>query len=178
MTMARKYQGARDDELENVIRVRGLPAMGRNGPGESGGAGPAVKIHVIGSASNSNIYQALEHTFWTEQLPRAQQWLYRCRPVFDRRERPHDPQIARLLGLGALDVAYGDLASIAGDVREFEGIDLAGVITDIDTMHRAADAYKPVIDRIFNQHGVSCWASFRFRSLRFIARDRSRLSTI
>lgn len=124
-------------------------------------------IHVIGSASNSNIYRDLELPFWTATLPDASAG----RIAVDLRSIDESglkaPQIARLLGLGALDVAYGDFASVAGDLREFEGIDLAGVISDVDTMHRAADAYKPVIDRIFNQHGVKLLGLFPFPQFAF-----------
>jgi TRAP-type C4-dicarboxylate transport system substrate-binding protein len=140
---------------------------GCRGSSDNADGSAAVKMHVIGSASNSNIYQSLEKPFWTEELPR----ISNDRIVVDLRSIDESglkpPQIARLLGLGALDVAYGDFASIAGDVREFEGIDLAGVITDLDTMHLAADAYKPVIDRIFNQHGVKLLGLFPFPEFAF-----------
>jgi TRAP-type C4-dicarboxylate transport system substrate-binding protein len=127
----------------------------------------AVRIHVIGSAANSNIYDALEEPFWTGQLPQASNG----RIAVDLRSIEESglkaPQIARLLSAGALDVAYGDFAAIAGDVREFEGLDLAGVITDIDTLHRAADAYKPVIDQVFNQQGVKLLGLFPYPMFAF-----------
>ena len=34
-------------------------------------------------------------------------------------------------------------------------------------MHRAADAYKPVIDRIFNQHGVKLLGLFPYPEFAF-----------
>jgi len=127
----------------------------------------AVRIHVIGSAANSNSYQALEVPFWTEQLPRASHGTITVDLQSIQESGLKSPQIARLLSAGALDVAYGDFASIAGDVREFEGLDLAGVMTDMDTLHRAADAYKPVIDRLFNQQGVKLLGLFPYPGFAF-----------
>lgn len=149
-----------------IVAIGTLCLAGCERGNESDGS-EAVTVHVIGSASNSNIYQALEEPFWIEQLPRAS----KGRIAVDLRSIDESglkaPQIARLLGLGALDVAYGDFGSVAGDVREFEGIDLAGVISDVDTMHKAADAYKPVIDRIFNRHGVKLLGLFPFPQFAF-----------
>jgi TRAP-type C4-dicarboxylate transport system substrate-binding protein len=125
---------------------------------------PTAHIHVIGSATNSNIFQALEEPFWTQQLPEASDGRISVDIRSIQETGLKSPQIARLLGAGALDAAYGDFASVAGDVRE---LDLAGVFTDLETMHKAADAYKPVIDRIFNQHGVKLLGLFPFPEFAF-----------
>lgn len=150
-----------------VVVAGAILAMGCRGAGDDAEGSSAVKMHVIGSASNSNLYQSLEEPFWTEELPRASNGRIAVdlRSIDESGLKP--PQIARLLGLGALDVAFTDFASIAGDVRAFEGIDLPGVITDFDTMHLASDAYKPVLERIFNQHGVKLLALFPFPGFAF-----------
>jgi TRAP-type C4-dicarboxylate transport system substrate-binding protein len=145
-----------------VALLLGLTVLsGCKDRGVAGGK-PTAKIHVIGSTTNSNIYKALEEPFWTQQLPQASEGRITTDLRSIQESGLKSPQIARLLGAGALDVAYGDFASIAGDIREFEGLDLAGVFTDLETMHKAADAYKPVIDRIFNQHGIKLLGLFPY----------------
>lgn len=125
------------------------------------------KIYVIGSASNSNSFEILERPFWEDLLPKASNGRISTKLLSISESGLKGPQIARLLSAGALDVAYGDFASITGDVREFEGLDLPGVITDLETLHRAADAYKPVIDRIFNQHGIKLLGLFPYPTYAF-----------
>lgn len=130
-------------------------------------ADDTVKIHIIGSAANSNSYEALERPFWEVELPKASQGRIRTSLLSIHESGLKGPQIARLLSVGALDVAYGDFASIAGDVREFEGLELPGVITDLETLHRAADTYKPVINRIFNQQGIKLLGLFPYPEFAF-----------
>lgn len=138
------------------------------GCGRSGGADSDVAtIHVIGSAANSNTYQALEEPFWHEALPKAANGRIAVSLRAIDESGLKSPQIARLLSAGALDVAYGDFASIAGDVREFEALDLAGLITDIDTMHQATTAYRPILERIFTQHGIKLLALLSYPKFAF-----------
>lgn len=143
-----------------------IAAMGCEGPACVAGES-AARIHVIGSAANSNTYEALERPFWTQIIPQASNGRITAELRSIHESGLKTPQIARLLSVGALDVAYGDFASIAGDIREFEGLDLAGLITDLETLHRAADAYKPVIDRIFNQQGVKLLGLFPYPEFAF-----------
>lgn len=127
----------------------------------------AKTIYVIGSAANSNTYATLERPFWEETLPAATGGKLVASLLSIHESGLKGPQIARLLSAGALDVAYGDFASNSGDVREFEGLDLPGVITDLDTLHQAANSYKPIIDRIFNQHGVKLLGLFPYPEFAF-----------
>ena len=120
----------------------------------SGDQDGPVTIHVIGSSATSNINQALERPFWTQTLPTASEGKIKVDFTSVTESGLKGPEVARLLRAGALHVAYSDFNTVSGDLREFEGLELAGVITDFDTMHRAADAYKPVIERLFNQQGI------------------------
>jgi TRAP-type C4-dicarboxylate transport system substrate-binding protein len=113
-----------------------------------------VTIHVIGSSATSNINRALEHPFWTERLPAASDGRVQVDFTSVTESGLKGAEVARLLRAGALHVAYSDFNTVSGDLREFEGLELAGVITDFDTLYRAADAYKPVIERLFNQQGI------------------------
>lgn len=138
-----------------------------SGCDSSGDGDQTEHIHVIGSAANSNIYESLEEPFWTEHMPEASRGRIEVDFTSITESGLKGPQIARLLGAGALDVAYGDFGSAAGDLPQFEAIDLAGVITDLDTMHEASNAYKPVLDRIFNQHGIKLLGLFPFPQFAF-----------
>lgn len=129
-------------------------------------------IHVIGSAANSNSHAALEVPFWTEQLPAASQGRVRIDFRSSTESGLKGPEIGRLLSAGALHVAYSDFNTVAGDLREFEGLELSGVITDNDTLHRASDAYKPVLERIFNQHGVHLLGLVPYPQYAFYCRGR------
>jgi TRAP-type C4-dicarboxylate transport system substrate-binding protein len=133
--------------------------------------GPAT-IHVIGSSANSNLHVALEAPFWTETLPAASGGRIRTDFRSVTESGLKGPEIGRLLSAGALHVAYSDFNTIAGDVREFEGLELAGVITDYDVLHRASDAYKPVLERIFNQHGVHLLGLVPYPQFAFYCRGR------
>lgn len=111
-------------------------------------------IHVIGSSSTSNINAALEQPFWTETLPAASNGRIEVDFTSVTESGLKGTEVARLLRAGALHVAYSDFNTVSGDLREFEGLELAGVITDFDTLERASEAYKPIIERLFNQQGI------------------------
>lgn len=157
--------------IRQYLAVGGLCALLAAGCGPGRDAdeqgSPGITIHVIASATNSNLYEAIEEPFWTEVLPAASGGRIGIDLSSMTESGLKGPEIARLLSAGALDVAYANFGAIAGDLREFEGLDLAGVITDLDTLHRAADAYKPVIDRIFNQHGIKLLGLFPYPEYAF-----------
>lgn len=129
-------------------------------------------IHVIGSSANSNLHVALETPFWSETLPAASGGRLRTDFRSVTESGLKGPEIGRLLSAGALHAAYSDFNALAGDVREFEGLELAGVITDYDMLHRASDAYKPVLERAFNQQGVHLLGLVPYPQFAFYCRGR------
>lgn len=131
-----------------------------------------VTLHVIGSSSTSNINQALEEPFWTEVLPAASNGRLRVDFTSVTESGLKGSEVARLLRAGALHVAYSDFNTVSGDLREFEGLELAGVITDLETLERASAAYKPVIERLFNQQGIHLLGLVPFPEYAFYCRGR------
>lgn len=151
-----------------LIAAFGALFLAACGGGSNDGGGQSqVSIHVVASATNSNLYAALEKPFWTETLPAAAQGRIAIDLSSMTESGLKGPEIARLLSIGALDVAYDNFGAVAGDLREFEGLDLSGVITDLETLHRAAEAYKPVLDKIFDQHGIKLLGLFPYPEYAF-----------
>lgn len=131
---------------------------------------PETKLHVIGSASFSNIWSALEKPFWTKTVPEASKGKVTADLTAHTESGLKGPEIIRLLGSGALDIAFGDFGSVAGDESSLEGLVLAGVIADFDTLHKAATAYKPVIDSVLKKHGIKLMGLFPFPEFAFFCR--------
>lgn len=111
-------------------------------------------LRVLGSASNSNIHTALELPFWTEVLPANSGGKVTAEMVSISESGLKGPELLRLLSTGALDVAYGDFGMVSGDDPHFEGLDLAGVLTDMDMLHEATMAYKPVLRDVLANQGI------------------------
>lgn len=140
--------------------------------GRTGTDDGVTTIHVIGSSANSNIHAPLERPFWTETLPAASNGRIQTDFRSVTESGLKGPEIGRLLSAGALHVAYSDFNTVAGDLREFEGLELAGVISDHDVLHRAADAYEPVLERIFNRNGVHLLGLVPYPQFAFYCRGR------
>lgn len=128
---------------------------------------PETQIQVIGSAPFSNIYAAVEAPFWTETLPEASGGKVTAVLTAHTESGLGGEEIIRLLGSGALDVAFGDFGSVAGDAALLEGLVLAGIITDFDTLHQASDLYKPVVSEALESHGIKLMALLPFPEFAF-----------
>jgi TRAP-type C4-dicarboxylate transport system substrate-binding protein len=131
---------------------------------------PETKFHVIGSASNSTIFKQIEKPFWTEVVPQDSNGKVTADLTAHTESGLKGPEIVRLLSSGALDVAFGEFGAVAGDEPSFEGLVLSGVITDFDTLHKASDAYKPVLDKEFAAHGLKLTALLPFPEFAFFCR--------
>lgn len=68
-------------------------------------------------------------------------------------------EILRLLRNGVLEISATLLSYVGGDIPEAEAVDLAGITRDIDQAHAFSDAYKPVLEKVFEeQYGVKLLA--------------------
>lgn len=136
---------------------------------------PPTQIKVIASSDQSNLHKNLERPFWTERLPKASGGAIKVEFSGLISSGLKGPEIVRLMRAGAIDFAHGVFQSVGADDPTFEGMDLAGLATDVQSARRIADAYKPVIDRIFREkHGIKLLAMVPFTAQVFFCRSEIR----
>lgn len=112
----------------------------------AGAAGlPETNLKVIGYFSNLAQTQRVEKPFWTEQITEDSGGKvtadYNNMDVLG----VNDFQILHMTQLGVTDFATSDISKMAGEDPVFEGCDLAGITSDIDTARAACDAWRPVM---------------------------------
>ena len=133
---------------------------------------PPTQIKVIASSDQSNLHKNLERPFWTERLPKASGGAIKVEFSGLLSSGLKGPEIVRLMRAGAIDFAHGVFQSVGADDPLFEGMDLAGLATDVAGARRVADAYKPVIDRAFREkHGIKLLAMVPFTAQVFFCRS-------
>jgi TRAP-type transport system periplasmic protein len=72
------------------------------------------------------------------------------------------PEVLRLVRSGQVDIAAGPLTTVSGDVPVLDGIDLAGMNTDIRQARKVADAMVPVANKELEKMGIKLVATYPF----------------
>lgn len=112
---------------------------------------PETEIRVIGNFSTQVQVQKVEKPFWTEEIPQESGGsitvTYNNYDVMGIKEQ----QMIRLSEAGVADFASTDIVKLAGDDPVFEGCDLTGIAPDLDTVHRACEAWAPVVAEAMQQ---------------------------
>lgn len=72
------------------------------------------------------------------------------------------PEVLRLVRSGQVDIAAGPLTTVSGDVPMLDGVDLAGMNSDIRQARRVADAMMPVANRELERLGIKLVATYPF----------------
>lgn len=72
------------------------------------------------------------------------------------------PEVLRLVRSGQVDIAAGPLTTVSGDVPMLDGVDLAGMNSDIRQARRVADAMVPVANRELERLGIKLVATYPF----------------
>jgi TRAP-type C4-dicarboxylate transport system substrate-binding protein len=122
-----------------------------------------LRLKVIGGWSNVTMTTAVEQPFWREKMPELSGG--RITADFNSLDTLglKGDETLRLLNLGVADIVTGPVSFVAGDFKLYDGLDLSGAILDLDTMKKAVDAYRPVIDKNmqenFNAHLLMMWPS-------------------
>ena len=133
---------------------------------------PETRIAVIGSSDQSYMHRTIERPFWTETIGSESGGAITVEFQGLLSSGLKGPEIVRLLRTGTIDFAHGVFQSVGADDPVFEGMDLAGLATDIETARAVVNAYKPVIDRNFSEkHGLKLLAMLPFTAQMFFCRD-------
>ena len=104
-------------------------------------------LKVIGGWSNVTPTNVVEKPFWTEKLPAASN--KRISADFSSLDviGLKGTETLRLLKLQVADVISGPVSFVGGDFKLYDGLDLAGLILDLDTMRKAVEAYRPIMNK-------------------------------
>jgi TRAP-type transport system periplasmic protein len=106
---------------------------------------PKTHVKVVGNYSTIIQTKMVERPFWTETVEKDSGGQitvdYENQDVLGIK----DFSLLRLTQGGVADFGVGDISKMAGDDPVFEGCDLAGITTDIDTARKACEVWKPVM---------------------------------
>lgn len=108
-----------------------------------------VSISAVGTWGNLSMYQENEGPFWNVEIAQASGGSItgEIKPLTELGLDGFE--IMRLLKLGVYDYAYGLPGYVASEDASIEGLDLAGVMQDLDAARTVADAYFPVVEEKF-----------------------------
>lgn len=108
---------------------------------------PTTSLKVLGGNQTQNMFRYIEKPFFTKELGEKSNGAITT--TFGSLEELgiKGPEVLRLLRVGVFDIAEGTLSYMAGEDPRFDGLDLPGVTLDIDTQRKAADAFRPVLEK-------------------------------
>lgn len=133
---------------------------------------PKTNFKVIGGGSHNYTFGAVEKPFWEKTLPEASGGQVTADLVGLSESGLKGPEVVRLMRVGAVDIGMGVFAYVSGDDALFEGVDLPGMAIDIDTAHKIATAYRPVLDkRLSERHGIKLLATVSYTAQVFFCRE-------
>jgi len=120
---------------------------------------PETSINYVGTWGSLSLFNKVEKPFWGEALANASGGAIQVKVQPFTEMGLKGNEILRLLRSGVLEVSATLLSYIGGEIPEAEAIDLAGITRDIDQAHAVSDAYKPVLEKVFEeQYGVKLLA--------------------
>lgn len=135
--------------------VAALGALALSTAAATAGELPRTHFKVVGTVSTANQYKYQERPFFLERIPERSNGRVTVTLTAQDEMGLKGPQIIRLVRMGVLDIAKATISKMAGDDRYFDGIDLAGLTSDLGTARKVVDAYKPVIaERLANKHNI------------------------
>ena len=108
------------------------------------------EFNVIGSWGNLSPYNKNEKPFWSKEVTERSGGAITAKIAPITEVGLKGFEVLKLLSSGVYDFAHGVIGYVAED-PVFEGPDLAIIAQDIDTARKVAEAYKPVLDKAFQQ---------------------------
>jgi TRAP-type C4-dicarboxylate transport system substrate-binding protein len=150
MTVAKKFKC--------LIGATALAAVAMTGSAQAENY-PDTEINYVGTWGNLSLFKKVENPFWSEELSEASGGAITVNVQPFTEMGLKGDEILRLLRNGVLEVSATLLSYVGGEIPEAEAVDLAGITRDIDQAHAVSDAYKPVLEQVFEeQYGVKLLA--------------------
>lgn len=115
---------------------------------------PKTQLKVVGSISSLPPYKEFEVPFWTKTLGEKSNGAISAEIKGFNEMGLKGPEVLRLMSTGALEIGATVLAYLAADDATFEAVDIAGLLTDVDSARKATDASKAMYSKVMQKFGV------------------------
>jgi TRAP-type C4-dicarboxylate transport system substrate-binding protein len=115
---------------------------------------PKTSLKVVGSISSLPPYKEFEVPFWTKTLAEKSNGAITAEIKGFNEMGLKGPEVLRLMSTGALEIGATVLAYLAADDATFEAVDIAGLLTDVDSARKATDASKAMYAKVMQKFGV------------------------
>lgn len=112
---------------------------------------PQTKLKVVGSWGNLTMYKDYELPFWTKEIEQKSKGAVSAEITPFNEMGLKGAEIFRLMRLGVIDIGSTVLGYVAADDARNEAVDLAGLSPDVATARKVSDAYKPVLDKFYQE---------------------------
>ena len=124
---------------------------------------PARTLKVVGSWSMLSQYKDFEYPFWSKTVPQISHGRIKVDVSAFNELGLHGGEVLRLMKLGLTDFGTTILSYVSEQDPRAEGVDLAGLTTDLPASRRVAEAYLPVLDHYFRAKlGIRVLAMFPY----------------
>jgi len=115
---------------------------------------PKTSLKVVGSISSLAPYKDFEVPFWTKTLAEKSKGAITAEIKGFNEMGLKGPEVLRLMSTGALEIGATVLAYLASDDPTFEAVDIAGLLTDVETARKSTDASKAMYTKLMQKFGV------------------------
>src|SRR3546814_444320 len=112
---------------------------------------PQTNLKVVGSWGNLTMYKDYELPFWTKEIEQKSKGAVSAEITPFNEMGLEGAEIFRLMRLGVIDIGSTVLGYVAADDARNEAVDLAGLSPDVATARKVSDAYKPVLDKFYQE---------------------------
>ena len=112
---------------------------------------PKTQLKVVGSISSLAPYKDYEVPFWTKTLSDKSKGAISAEIKGFNEMGLKGPEVLRLMSQGVLEIGATVLAYLAADDPTNEAVDIAGLVTDVDTSRKITEASKPMYEKLFRE---------------------------
>ncbi len=114
-----------------------------------------TELKVVAPWSNLNAYERVEKPFWSEKLKEMTNGEVTASVTSYSELGLSGVELLRLATLGVFDIGHIVVGYSVADDPVIEGLELATLIQNVETGHKALEAYRPVIaEDLEKKHGL------------------------
>lgn len=130
----------------------------------TGMAQTKAALQVVGNLGITTQSKELEQPFWAKQVPEATGGRITASFKPWNEMGLKGPEVFKMLGQGVFDVGTSQLGFVAGDNAINDATDLAGVSPDIDTFQKVTRAFRPELEKHYEQQKIKVLGLFSYQA--------------